>query len=445
MPLRNFVGIALAVIISAACFFASPKNRYAILFAEALQVVDREALEVVGRRALFDAAIDGMLGTLDENSEYFSGQNFTAFDENLHQQFGGVGMYVAVDPKTTELVVLAAMPNTPAAKAGLQSGDAILAIDGQSTTGKSREDAIKLMRGLKGVPVTLQVRHLGEIRDVILLRDFIKVDSVHGDWLNSDGSWDFVLRDQPRIGYVRVSQFGDRTADEFRAAIQKMNGRVDCLIVDLRLNSGGLLDSAVNICSMFLPIGKMVVEIRSRSEGNDEINTNESAIFPADMPVVVLINRHSASASEIVAACLQDHGRATIIGERSYGKGTVQNVIPLERGRSAIKLTTASYWRPNGVNIDKHHSARNNLEQWGVSPDPGFGFELTEEDIFQEARHRNARDLEGIRNGATTPVEDPAVEVSPTGDDVPTKPFVDLPMQKAIEFLLSKIGKPIAT
>ena len=445
MPLRNFVGIALAVIISAACFFASSKNRYAILFAEALQVVDREALEVVGRRALFDAAIDGMLGTLDENSEYFSGQNFTAFDENMHQQFGGVGMYVAVDPKTTELVVLAAMPNTPAAKAGLQSGDAILAIDGQSTLGKTREDAIKLMRGLKGAPVTLQIRHLGETRDVILLRDFIKVDSVHGDWLNSDGNWDFALRDQPHIGYVRVSQFGDRTANEFRAALQKMNGHVDCLIVDLRLNSGGLLDSAVSICSMFLPRGKMVVEIRSRVEGNDKIDTNEAAIFPADMPVVVLINRHSASASEIVAACLQDHGRATIIGERSYGKGTVQNVIPLERGRSAIKLTTASYWRPNGVNIDKHHAARHKLEQWGVSPNPGFGFELTEEDIFQEARQRNAKDLEGIRHGAPTPAEDPLVEVSPSGDDVPTKPFVDLPLQKAIEFLLSKIGKPIAT
>jgi carboxyl-terminal processing protease len=275
---------------------------------------------------------------------------------------------------------------------------------------------------------------------VILLRDVIQVDSVHGDWLNPDGSWDFFLKDHPHIGYIRLSQFGDRTVNEFRSAVQKVNGSIDCLIIDLRLNSGGLLDAAVSVCSMFLPKGTMVVEIRSRNEGNNKINTNESPILPGDLPIVVLINRHSASASEIVAACLQDHGRATIIGERSYGKGTVQNVIPLERGRSAIKLTTASYWRPSGVNIDKNHASRNKLKKWGVLPDPGFEFEFTEEDIFQEARNRNIRDLEGIQNGRPKPVEDP-----PAGNEEPSPPFVDRSLQKAIEFLLSKIGKPIAT
>lgn len=448
MPLRNFVAIAIALLVAWACYAAVPKTRYANLFAEALEVVEHDALEEYDRRELFDTAVGRMLESLDEHSMYFSGRQYSAFEEDMQQEFGGVGMFVGIDPKSGELVVVAAMPNTPAAKAGLESGDAILEIDGQSMVGKSREDAVEKMRGPKGKPVVLQIRHAGSVREVTLIRDSIKTDSVQGDWLNPNGKWDFFLKDDPGTGYVRVSQFSERTVDELRAALQTINGKVDRLILDLRMNSGGLLESAVDVCSMFLPPGSEVVRIEARNPRfNERLASRGEPLVPASLPVAILVNRHSASASEIVAACLQDHARATVVGERSYGKGTVQNVIYLERRKSAMRLTTARYLRPSGRNIDRRVAEKRNLAEWGVEPSAGALVELTEEQVFELFRQRNLRDLEGLK--PSQQVVRPAPDDGAGGTEVneselPALPAADPVLQRARELLQPQAQEKIA-
>lgn len=441
MPLRNIVIIAVTILAAWACYSVAPKTRHAGLFAEALELVEKEGLEEVPRDQLFGSAVDGMLNEIDEHSTYFYGKRYQAVEEELQQHFGGVGMFVGVDPANRELVVMAAMPNTPAAKAGLQPGDAILAIDGTSMLGQTRETAIERMRGPVGKPVTLQIRTQDRLREVTLIRDTINVDSVHGDWLNPDGQWDFFLKADPSTGYVRISQFGDRTVEELQSALRAIDGKVQRLILDLRMNSGGLLEAAVGTCDLFLPAQKLVVETRGRNPRFDEFHFTQSPPqFDPQLPLVVLVNRHSASAAEIVAACLQDHGRATVIGERSYGKGTVQNVIPLERNKSAVKLTTANYLRPGNPettpspesrNMDRGRAERHGWTHWGVLPDPDWALEMTEADIFEQFRQRNARDLAGLRNGVPAQVPQPD---EPSADQTHARDFRDQVLDRALKF-----------
>ncbi|MFM7739361.1 MAG: S41 family peptidase [Planctomycetota bacterium] len=448
MPLRNFVAIAIAIAVALACSSAVPKSRYANLFAEALEVVEKDALEEYGRRDLFDTAVSGMLESLDEHSMYFSGAQYRAFEEDMQQEFGGVGMFVGVDPRTKELVVVAAMPNTPAAKAGLASGDVILEISGVSMLGKSREDAVEKMRGPKGKPVVLQIRRDGETREVTLIRDSITTDSVQGDWLHADGHWDFFLKSQPTTGYIRISQFSERTVEELRAALKSLDGKIENLILDLRMNSGGLLEAAVEISSMFLPPGEDVVRIEARNPRfNEQLRTRGEPLIKSNVPIVVLVNRHSASASEIVAACLQDHGRAQVVGERSYGKGTVQNVVYLERKKSAIRLTTARYVRPSGKNIDRRVAEKHELTDWGVSPSDGAAVEQSEEQVFEQFRQRNLRDLAGLQRTQRTPrpmPDDGTKESELQEVDAAGNNFRDPVLEKAIEVLKSSAQGKVA-
>lgn len=396
MPLRNLIIVAIAVLVSLACFAVAAKNRYANLFAEALEVVHKDALVEIPPQQLFTSAMDGMLEQIDEHSQFIAGNRFREFDEDMRQEFGGVGMYVEINPKNKRLFVLAPMPGTPAFAAGLQIGDEILEINGQNVEGKDRADAIKLLRGAINESVELTIDRAGKVFKKQIRRASINVPSISGDWRMPDGSWQFVLKEHPRIGYLRLSQFGDKSANEFTSAWQQINGNVDGLILDLRNNPGGLLSVAVEVCDMFIEPGQVIVGTRRRGgQMVNEIAMAEPIVQP-NLPVVILVNRFSASASEIVAGCLQDHHRAIIIGEQTYGKGTVQDVIPMQRGTSALKLTTASYWRPSGKPIDRHDALAKSTKIWGVQPDAGFAVKLTEEDLFDDLRSRNIRDLEGL-------------------------------------------------
>ncbi|MEZ6095006.1 MAG: S41 family peptidase [Pirellulaceae bacterium] len=462
MPLRNIVIIAVAMVISLTCFSAVSKNRYANLYAEAMEIVEREALLEFDKRQLFEASMKGMLSDFDRNSSFLTREIYQAIEEDLRQEFGGVGMYVDVDPRTNELIVLAPMPGSPAAKAGLLPGDVIVEIAGKKIDGDKRMDAIQMMRGPKGEDVSIRIVRDGEERKVTITRDVIPVESVHGDWRDPDGTWHFELQEHPRIGYFRILEFGDKTVDEFLAALDTNAKKIDSLIIDLRNNSGGLLDAAVGVCDALLPAGEVVVETRGRDQKRDvdsRYSTN-APVVPENVKVVVLINRNSASASEIVSACLQDYGRATVIGERSFGKGTVQNVIPLEPNISAIKLTTASYWRPSGKNIDRSSSEQNPeyKDTWGVSPNDGFALEMTEEEIFNDYRRRHLRDLKGIHdasgyvavvdtmtdNDATSTNEEGDNEPGPDSETSDSKsdqstlvPDIDRPLAAAVDFLVN--------
>ena len=432
MPLRNVVAISLCALFSLACYSVASKNRYANLFAEALEVVDRESLLEIPRRELFDNAMAGMMSDLDEHSMYISGDTFRLFDEDMKQKFGGVGMYVDNDPVNGRLIVLAPIPGTPAFEAGVISGDWIKEIGGLTTEGLERSDAVRLMRGPQGEAVTVKLGRGDREWEVNMVRAAIRVPSVHGDWRQADGDWNFTLKESPNIAYLRLLQFGVMSVDEMRVSLEEIGGASDGLILDLRNNSGGLLDAAIEICDMFLGKEQLIVSTRGRKGRMIKENFSSTPpLFDPAKPMVIIVNRNSASASEIVAACLQDHGRAVIVGERSWGKGTVQNVIPIERGKSALKLTTASYWRPNGTNINRFDDEASDSGIWGVLPGQQYAVELTEEELFENARQRNMRDLQGLIG--------PAEEGD--SEEGKTEPHVDLPLQRAIQVIQQELGE----
>ena len=247
------------------------------------------------------------------------------------------------------------MEDTPGYRAGILSGDRILKIDGKSTDKYSLEDAVKLLRGEPGtkVVITMMRPSSGETKDYVLTRAIIQVDMVK----DINGKQEFPV-DQNGIGYVRIIQFGDQTGNELETALQKLKEQgLKALIIDLRWNPGGLLDEAVNVCQKFLPVGQLVVSTEGR-EMVEKYYSKGSGDELKDLPIVILVNLSSASASEIVTGCLQDLHRAVVLGEKTFGKGSVQNIFPLDDG-SALKLTVAKYYTPSHKVIHEH----------GITPD----------------------------------------------------------------------------
>lgn len=429
MPSRNLTVIALAILISLVCHRKATQRRYASLVAEAMDQVSNYYVRPIERRQLFEGAMRGMIRDLDPYSEYISPEDFERFQESLDQEFGGVGIEVLKDPETGLLTVFTPLLDTPAFHAGLRAGDRVLSIDGQATQDLSIDESVKLMRGLPGSTVTLELAHAGDEtpEEVVIERAVIQVASVLGDARLPDGSWDFHLQADQRIGYIRMYKFGKQTVEEFDAALTQMEGRVQGIILDLRGNAGGLLDAAVSVCDRFLEDGVIVT---TRGRDAEEIleefraRANSDDVGP-DVIVTVLINGFSASASEIVAACLQDYQRAVIVGQRSWGKGTVQNILPLESGQSAIRLTTATYWRPSGKNIHRLPGDAEDVD-WGVFPSAGFDVELDDEQMAKVVRQRRERDV--LRSPDAPATIEPAEATS-----------VDLQLQRAVEYIQGQL------
>ena len=400
MPLRNIVIIAIAALIALACYSIGTRSRYAKLYSEAMHIVLQEGLLKTDERTLFDDSIEGMLSKFDRDTSYFHDGEFKSFEEDMQQQFDGIGMHIDVDEEAKMLVVLAPMPGGPASEAGLRPGDELVSIDDKPIDFAKRNEVVRMIRGPSGSSARITIRRGGQELTLSVPRRPIDVPSVQGDWLNPDGKWTYVLRDHPRLGYLRITQFGDNTAREFKAALAEIRDDIDGLLIDVRNNPGGLLPEVVKICDYFLPAGKLIVETRGREQVvKDRHESTDDMELAESIPVVVLVDRHSASASEILAACLQDHHRATVVGERSFGKGTVQNLILLENRRSALKLTTASYWRPSGKNIDRPSSLQNKSTEWGVLPNSEHQVSTNEIELANLYRLRHLRDLAGIQEG----------------------------------------------
>ena len=296
-----------------------------------------------------------MVGSLDPHSEFMDAESYQQLQDDTEGQFGGLGLVVAM--KNNFITVVAPMDDSPGFRAGILSGDRIVKIDGKSIDNLSLPEAVKQLRGQPGtqVRVTVQRPSSGQFKDYKLTRAVISMDMVK----DINGKKIFPLG-ADQIGYVRIAQFGDQTGDELDAALNRLKKQgMKALIIDLRWNPGGLLDEAVNVCGKFLPRGQLVVT----TEGRDPA---ENSVRRADghgdelhgMPVVVLANLGSASAAEIVTGCLQDLHRAYIVGEKTFGKGSVQNIFPLDDG-SALKLTVAKYYTPSHKVIHEH----------GITPD----------------------------------------------------------------------------
>lgn len=444
MPLQNLIVIILASAVSLACYMKTERNRDAAVIAEAMHRIEENFFDDIDRVVLFEGAMQGMVDKLDEHSAYFPAVRYQSLQEQLDQQFAGVGIHVAEDPDSDRLVVLAAEYDTPADKAGMRGGDLILEIDGNDTKGMGLNEAVGLMRGKKGDPVDLLIQHKGDENSLPLkiVRDVISVPSILGDIRNDDGSWSFVLEENPNIGYVRLTTFGDRTADELRDVLKEIRGDVDGLIIDVRGNAGGYLKTAVQICDLFIDEGQIV---STRGRGGviriEKYTARSRIAFDSDKPIVVLVNGFSASASEILSACLQDHNRAKVAGERTWGKGTVQNILELTGNRGALKLTTASYWRPSGKNIHRRKNAGEE-DDWGVRPDEGFEVKLTDEELRRVMSDRRKRDFP---DAPPRPVNNPDPDEEETGEENEKKPvpddFKDPQLQKAVDYLLEVIAR----
>jgi carboxyl-terminal processing protease len=304
---------------------------------------------------LVESALKGMVGSLDPHSEFMDVDDYQQLQDDTEGQFGGLGLVVAV--KDGFVTVVAPMDDTPGFRAGILSGDRIVKIEGQNVEKVPLTDVVKQLRGKPGTQVNLTIERppSGLMKNYTLTRAVISMDMVK----DINGKKEFPLG-ADKIGYVRITQFGDQTGDELETALNKLKKQgMKALIIDLRWNPGGLLDEAVNVCEKFLPRGQLVVT----TEGRDP---KENSVRRADghgdelngMPIVVLVNLGSASAAEIVTGCLQDYHRAFILGEKTFGKGSVQSIFPLDDG-SALKLTVAKYYTPSHKVIHEH----------GITPD----------------------------------------------------------------------------
>jgi carboxyl-terminal processing protease len=376
---------------------APPKDDYYTLmkvFVDTFQQVERNYVKDVDRRELLQAAIEGMMSKLDPYSSYISPEEMAQFSESVDQEFGGIGIQIYPDERTHRLMVVSPLPGTPAYRAGMLAGDTILEIDGKSAEGYSTDKAVSLLKGKPGTAVKLSILHPGTNKkeQVTLVRDVIHVATVLGDHYKPDGAWDFMLDKKDKIGYVRLTHFSRHSSIELEKAInQLLEEGMQALVLDLRFDPGGLFSQATEIADMFIE-GGTIVSTKGRNTTERTWEAKKEGTFP-NFPMAVIVNHYSASASEIVAACLQDHHRAVIVGERSWGKGSVQNVIELENGASALKLTTASYHRPSGKNIHRFPGASES-DAWGVMPDPGYEVKFTPRETREYIdNYRRERDI----------------------------------------------------
>ena len=287
---------------------------------------------------LLYGALRGMLQSLDPHSQFMEPEMFADMKNDTAGEFGGLGIIIGM--RDGVLTVIAPMEDTPAFRAGIMHGDKIMAIDGASTENISLQEAVHKMRGEPGTKVKIKILRIKpqEVKEVEIVRAVIKVESVKGAAILED-----------RIGYVRIVQFNEPTADTLQKALDELAAKgMNALVLDLRNNPGGLLVSAVDVSQKFLKRGAKIVSTKGRpGVGLQSEYEAKGKVHYLDFPIVVLVNGASASASEIVAGALQDHRRAILIGEKTFGKGSVQSVQPLEDG-SAIRLTTAKYYTPSG-------------------------------------------------------------------------------------------------
>jgi len=334
--------------------------------ARVAALIQAEALEPIGLTDLMDGAAKGMVEELeDPYSVYLEPKDYETLEDSMSGSYGGLGIYVGVPEETKRLTVMAPIKGTPAARAGIKSGDEIWKIDGQDAAQMDMDKAVSLMKGEPGTSVQLGIKREGQA-DLILLdlvREVIQIPSVETQ----------VLPDYPGIAYVSVSMFNENTGAELGEAVAKIRGdqAVQGLLLDLRNNPGGSLNAAIEAAGYFVPAGQPVVWL---------VDRRNTVSFPSTgqlfgLPTVVLINNGSASASEILAGAIKDTKAGTLVGETSFGKGIVQSVIPLDQG-AALKLTTAKYLTPNKTDIHKKGIVPDVPAALAEDADPGVVYSL---------------------------------------------------------------------
>ena len=392
------------------------------LFTDVLSIVRRSYVEDVPVKDLIYGAIDGMMASLDPHSGFMPPDIYKELKIDTRGEFGGLGIEITL--KDEFLTIVTPIEDTPAFRAGLEAGDRIYKIGNQLTKGMEVMEAVRLMRGAPGSEVTISVMRdsFDRPKEFTLKREIIKIKSVKSKILDEG------------FGYARVTQFQERTGNDLEKALEALskenNGPLRGLVLDLRNNPGGLLDQAVEMADLFLADGKIVYTKGREADAEMEFNAKRSGTEP-DYPVVVLINGGSASASEIVAGALQDHGRAVILGTRSFGKGSVQTILPLGDD-SGLRLTTALYYTPKGTSIQAK----------GITPDIEVKpAEVKEKQAFEAFREKDL--LHHFGNGTTKkelPAEKPAKPEKPGQEPPPAEEDgfgqrSDYQLQRALDLL----------
>ena len=371
------------------------------LFAEAYEQIDVSYVKDVDRRDLVESAIQGMATHLDPYSTYIAPQNVREFDKYIDQEFGGIGIHVNGVGGKLEIVNI--LPGSPAFRAGLKAGDEIVEVDGKTTKGLTQAALTERLTGPSGRSIDLGILRVGSsvTEHVPVIRETIQIPTVVGHHRNADHSWNFMLDDTAKIGYLRINHFSKNTADDLRHTMDALvESGVKGLIMDVRSNPGGLLTSAIEISDMFIESGT-IVSVKGRTVPERAWKAKRGVKY-SNLPIAVLVNRYSASASEVLSAALQDNHRAIIVGERTFGKGSVQTVLRLESGRSLLKLTTASYFRPSGVNIHRAEGMKPE-DDWGVKPDEGHEHLMSKDEWGNWLTAREAVDFD-------KPIQDAAFE-----------------------------------
>lgn len=369
--------------------------------ARAMELVRQEYVDEskTDYEALAYSALRGMLENLDPHSDFMEPDDFKGMQEDTKSEFGGLGVVVGM--KSERLTIVSPMEGTPGFRAGLLPGDVLLEIDGRAADKMTLRTAVNKLRGAPGTTVKLAVAREGEAKplEFSIEREVIKVPSVRGARILESGPG-------PKIGYVRVTQFSEPTGREFAAALDKLEKQgMDALVLDLRFNPGGLLGSAVEVAGEFLPAGSLVAYTEGRSESsNRRYRVPDKKKRIRSYPVAVLVNGSSASGAEIVAGALKDSGRALLVGETTFGKGSVQSVVSLPDG-SAVRLTTAKYFTPG----------KQPIHEVGVAPHVRATMPAEEEAALLSSRRQ-----EDLPPGAGRSGEEP---------------FVDVPLQRATDAL----------
>jgi carboxyl-terminal processing protease len=361
--------------------------KYLKLFSQVLRLIEDNYVTDVNPKDLIYGAINGMLSSLDPYSSLMKPEEYKELEIETKGSFTGIGIEITI--KDEVITVVAPIEDTPAWKAGIKPGDKILKIDGKSTKGMSLIEAVKLLRGPKGTKVTITIlRNEKDIKEITLIRDVIPIKSVKTKIL------------EPGYAYVRITSFQEKTADELAEALEKLENeqQLKGIILDLRYNPGGLLSSAIEVADEFLESG-VIVSVKGKSK-DAQMEFQAKPNPPQrkhSYPIVILINHGTASAAEIVTGALKDNNRALILGQKSFGKGRVQTVIPLEEDY-AVKLTTAYYYTPKGVCID-------NL---GIKPD----IEIPEIEIPEKKDTEKKEEKEEVFKLFPSPEEDFQVKMA---------------------------------
>ena len=358
---------------------------------EAVALIESTSAQGVDREALLAKTLQALAASVDGESEYLTAEQLQEMSHSFDQQLVGVG--IQLHAADGQVVVAAAIPGSPAETAGVLPDDRIVAIGERNLADVPEPDrlkaAVNLLRGPAGEDVTFQVARGDKMETLTVRRAAIALESVRGD-RRDNRQWQYLLDADNKIGYIRILQFGRKTADEVRQALAQLKDARG-LILDLRDNPGGLLAQGAAVCDLFVDEGT-IVTVRGSDGKTQTIEATREEGF-GDLPLVVLVNRTTGSTAEVVASCLRDHGRAVVVGERTWGRGIVQSILPLKTAGGALRLTTGVFVRPNGETIHRAKDVPPGTAG-GVLPSPGMDVAYSAEELEQHQHYRHKRDVE---------------------------------------------------